>query len=165
MGMGDSGSQSSTEDLTPGELRRLLERIDGIDTRQEPPDPHATVTAVCEATGASPHVVIDLLEEIRREDVAQRVSERLRELEEPLFRVERPGPESPSSSSLRYFAREKTLNTILDGLPTVDRKPVKVTYRPTREERANHLISAIVLGGMTLLFLCLIVVGIVRLVR
>lgn len=130
--------QASSEELTPAELTALLLRLEGIESQKELSDSYATVAAVCEATGESPHRVAALLEDIRSEDMKARVLARLRELEEPTFRVERPGHESQSSATQTYLAREQTLSTVLE-------KHVKPARRepalPAKESASASLAS------------------------
>jgi len=140
------GSLPVNEELTADEVRRLLERLEGIESAEEPTDIFATVNAVCEATGESPALVRQLLDDIRREDLAARVTTKLRELEEPLYRVERPGFETRESATQTYLARQRTLNTILDREIVPKRKPADKPAPKTPAERMSALAAFVVLG-------------------
>lgn len=87
------------------ELAELLARLDGIETAFQLDDSVA-VQDVCELTGHPLHVVREALEELREQDMRARLAIALREIEAPLYAVERPGP---SSDPLAAWARTQTL--------------------------------------------------------
>jgi len=155
------GSLPASEELTPDEVRRLLESLEGIETNEEPPDTYATVTAVCEATGESPALVRQLVEDIRRQDLAARVATKLRELEEPTFRVERPGFETRASATQTYLARQRTLDTILDR-PVKQKKPADKDLAKTPAEKMSTAAAFLVLAITVGLLLATIVAGFIN---
>src|SRR5690348_14090534 len=104
-------------EISPDELNCLLQRLHAPDHIPEQEEDHVTVAAVCELTGAAEDEVWDLLERIREEDIEARVVERLRELEEPLYRVERPGFVDDSLTRPLISNRRRILNSVLDQLP------------------------------------------------
>jgi len=155
-------SKEGTEDpsrVTLEELTTLLRRIEEFEqlTSREP-DVVATVDAVCEATGAHPNRVRDLLEQIRREDIESRLAQRLREAEEPMYRVERPGFETDPLSRHTYLGRERTLTTLLETLPRPDRpttrRPLKLVETP--EDRIASRLALMVLAMIALLTAALV---------
>ena len=88
------------DEISLDELKLLMERLHAPEPEAaDPPDHVATVEAVCEATGESEERVWQVLKQIREEDLQSRVSERLREAEEPTYRVELPGFEEASLSA------------------------------------------------------------------
>lgn len=101
------------------ELRGVLELIHeeqfaDAAWQASPYEDWATIDAICETTGHRPEEVERILGQIRRADLASRISTRLRELEEPTFRVERPGHHLPSASA--PVLRVEQINTIVDRL-------------------------------------------------
>ncbi|RYG46218.1 hypothetical protein EON79_10695, partial [bacterium] len=94
--------------LNSGEIAPLLLRLSPGEPEFEAPN-RTTVRDVAEATGLSESEIRLALREVRR----SRLSEELRILEEPLYRVERPGI-APRNDVTDYLARERTLNTLLD---------------------------------------------------
>jgi hypothetical protein len=78
-----------------------------------------------------------------------KVAEVLRELEEPLYRVERPGTEVKSGldSPLLRMKSVQTLASKLREDRTIDRK--KVDHTPSKQDR---LIANVILAGFGILF-------------
>ena len=164
--MGQDSQRSLTshrdESILPDELTPLLTKLHARETPLDQPDEYATVAAVCEATGVSPERVWEVLEEIRHQDLEARIEQRLREAEEPLYRVERPGTFSdPLDSSTNLLARRRAIKTILDHLPKVDRHPrhsekLKVSNENKKPAIGERLAGNIVLITTLLLFLATI---------
>ena len=100
------------------ELLPLIERLCEQQFKPELEETHhVTVASVVEATGMSAHDVINALTALREE----RLSRVLRELEEPLFRVERASPRNADPMvSAPPASRINTRRTLLDTLPRVD---------------------------------------------
>ncbi|CAN5649941.1 hypothetical protein BH11ARM2_BH11ARM2_11940 [soil metagenome] len=105
------------EVLAENELAPLLQRLTMDEPTPEKPIV-TTVRDVAEATGLSESEVRAALREMRR----ARLSEELRILEEPLYRVERPGfaEFDPIPS---YLTRERLMDSYLDPRPTSNRLP------------------------------------------
>jgi len=97
MGIGDR-----IEDF---ELNDLLRRLAYLET-QAKLDDSVTIRDVCELTGHSDRVVRDALAQLRETDHRARLAEVLRELEAPLYSVERPGF---ASDPLAAWSRTQTL--------------------------------------------------------
>lgn len=158
------GERRHDEAIDPEELGVLLDRLHEVDEVPEGPDHHATVAAVCEATGQSFNRVWEVLEQIRREDMEARLSQRLREMEEPLYRVERPGFDRDPLSRHTASGRERTFNSLLDKLP----KPGEENKVPPKSkhgavhERVSWWIAYAVLVLLAVACLAVAAVGVVR---
>lgn len=139
------------------ELLPLLERLQTPHLPKELPDDYATVAAVAEAIGCSESEVWDALNNLRNEDLEARLAERLREAEEPLYRVERPGlnPEPPT-----FIGRQRAFQSILDTLPPLNpqKRSTVAKKMESAEERASRWAAWLILALTLLMFL---VVGIV----
>lgn len=100
------------------ELLPLIDRLYEQQFKSELDVSHSvTVASVGEATGMSVEDVVAALTALREE----RLSRVLRELEEPLFRVERASPKNADPlASAPPLARMNTRRTLLDTLPRVD---------------------------------------------
>ena len=134
--------------ITPEELTELLHRLHSEDATRDIVDDQVTVAAVCEATDESQERVWLLLEEIRRDDIESRLAEKLREAEEPLFRVERPGFTSDPLSKPTWSNRQRAFSSILDHLPRPQRpKKTKVakTIADTSADRQARALAFILL--------------------
>lgn len=141
----------------PDELSALLLRLHSAEAPIEQPDDYATVAAVCEATGETPHRVREILEQIREEDLESRIEERLREAEEPLYRVERPGVfNDPLDSSTNMLARRRAVKTILDKIPRADRRNEQFMKADQPYEQGAKVAGNVVLITTLLLFLLVI---------
>lgn len=154
-----SGELHPDESIEAEELRALLERLHAPAPPVEQPDHYATVTAVCEATGHTAEEVWRVLEKLREEDMEARLAQRLREVEEPLYRVERPGKSEDPLSSATLMGRRRMFNSILD---TVPRTPGKAVKRPLKlgEDQASKLASWLVLALTLLLFAIVTIAGV-----
>jgi hypothetical protein len=149
-------SESETE-LSPGELRELLERLEEIEPRRELFSESVTIAAVAEVTGEAPERLAKMLDRIRREDYEARLSTMLRELEEPLYRVERAGVQPKTTITEAYLARSRTFDTLLDRLPTVDRQALLPRKeKPGPVERASVWASIVMLGSIAILTIGLV---------
>lgn len=140
------------------ELHLLLERLEGIQELLTPEEEGASLDAISEATGYSRDHIDHVLQEIRREDMAERVRERLREMEEPLYRVERPTTEKRQDIMLDYFSREATVSTILDKVQP--RPPVR-RPEPKRGSSPIEWASAFLVMSVALMSIVLLVGAIV----
>lgn len=88
-------SQNDRE-VSSAELRQVLEAIEPCDEfaaalDRDIPDDRVTVESISEATGVSPEDVFEILCKVRQQHSEAMLVDRLRKLEEPTFRVERPG--------------------------------------------------------------------------
>jgi hypothetical protein len=153
----DHNAQPRSEAIDARELQELLNRIYPLERTPGDlvPDDHATVAAVCEATGESEDRVWDLLTAIRREDMEARLAERIREAEEPLYRVERPGFQRDPLQGLPFFRRTRAFESELDNLgQTQDRK------KRTKPKPSNHEVAANFAATAILILLLLAIVAI-----
>ena len=158
---GDRTHLSRDESIAPGELGELLHRLQGSELPFDPPDDNATVAAVCELSGVSAHRVWEVLDQIREEDLESRIAEKLRELEEPLYRVERPGFSRDPLSSVSPFGRRKAFDSVLDRLPRRQHvAPAKKAEQPTHHDTASRWVATLVLVLFLLLFAAVIAQGI-----
>lgn len=142
--------------LNAGELRTLLERLGEVDL--EPPgSEEPTVEDVAEALGHEPQFIENMLREQRAIDRESRISEALREMEEPLYRVERPGlNQSDPMSRHNPIHRQRVITTILDHLPRADhpKRRQKVT-EDTKHDHAMRAFAYLFLTAMALIFVAL----------
>ncbi len=74
------------------ELRELLARLHGEEDAVSRRTEKVTIHDVAEALGLTPESVAEALDQIHEEHHEARVASILRELEEPLYRVERASP-------------------------------------------------------------------------
>lgn len=143
------------------ELQSVLHSLQEESLAQEthkisPYDEWVTIAAICEATGHNEAEISALLHDLRRQELASRISTRLRELEEPLYSVERPGHHRPDPSA--PLIRIEQINTILDRLVPKSEliKRKSKALEPTTTERTASLIATV--------FALLILVGSVLLI-
>ncbi len=130
------------------ELRALLFRLHGDPepVEREIPESQVTIDAICEATGLSVLEVERALQEVRTEDREAELARRIRELEEPTFRVERPGHAAPDPLRQRPLVRGKLFSNLLDELPKVGELPKRKRKQElTGKEKFAGVISSIVL--------------------
>lgn len=155
------GSESS-EKLTSAELRALLEKmepIDEVDRAMGEFDDTVTVGAVSEATGMRPEDVMDILSEVREQMAEARMADAIRELEEPLFRVERPGHATPDGSRhLPPLSRARLFSSLLDDVVKARRPRVKL--KDERGERQAALIQNVILIVFGLILIGVLVLGV-----
>jgi hypothetical protein len=156
-----------SDSIQPDELQSLLLRLHAPEMPIEPPDDYATVAAVCEATGESAYRVREILEQIRQEDLESRIEARLREAEEPLYRVERPGTYAdPLDSTTNMLARRRAIKTILDKIPKVDvKRSADAKQKEFHADQGSRFAGNLVLVTTLLLFLVVIVVAVVVVLR
>lgn len=161
---GSSGDSHFQGFIEPQELRPLLEQLHSPETSVHQVDERATVAAVSEATGLPETQVWDALHKLRSEDLQARLAERLREAEEPLYRVERPGftAETPT-----FLGRQRAFQSILDTVPRLDsQKQAKLAPKQeTADERASRWAARLVLAFMLLMFAVVGVVAIFTALR
>ena len=152
------------EDLTRApvsseELRLVLQDL-GSDCFEEQscpelPDDHVTAEAISEACGVSIGDVYEAIARVRRQEVRERVSRILNELEEPAYRVERPGP-GPTDPLLTHygFRRENVINNILDKLPRPGpRQSAPAKSKPEKDSPVTVAVSWILFSGIAALVL------------
>lgn len=141
--------------ISDAELQAVLGAIEELEFREEahvasPYDDWVTIDSIAEATGHPESEIERVLFEIRRENMASRISERLRELEEPLYRVERPGHHRPDASAPAI--RIAQINTILDRI--LPEGKAKIKSRKYLEPNASDRIAsaiALIIGGIVVL--------------
>lgn len=96
---------SKSDRIEDFELIDLLRRLALLEVETQLDD-SVTVRDVCELTGESERRVRETLAEMREQDYRARVAQALRELEAPLYSVERPGF---SQDPLAAWSRTQTL--------------------------------------------------------
>lgn len=151
------------------ELVAVLERLhDPHSVAEVALDDHITVQDVAEATGLPVEDVLDALSKVRDENHEARLAAKLRELEEPMYRVERPGP-SPIDplSSLISPIRRKDFSSILDHLPKFDpnKIPLRRSLKETPHEKSASVVAYAILWIMFFLLLVVVTYGLYRLIR
>lgn len=87
-----------------------------------------TVEAVSEATGLPISQVVEALERLRESDEETRLMRTLRELEEPLYRVERPG-NAPVDPLAKHF-RASIQGPLFPSLDSLVKQRKKQTMKP-----------------------------------
>jgi len=145
------------------ELLPLIDRLYEQQFKSELEVDHTvTVDSVVEATGMSVNDVVAALTALREE----RLSRVLRELEEPLFRVERASPNNADPlSSAPPLARLNTRRTILDDLPRVDVVVLNRTEKSKQsqtDERKAWAHSTIFLYVLVIAMLLAVIVPMVK---
>lgn len=147
--------------IDPAELRALLERlepIDEVDRTMAEFDDTVTVSAVCEATGVEAHVVIDILAEVRERVAEARLVQTIRELEEPLFRVERPGHAAPDATrNLPPLHRAQLFTDLMEDVVRTRKPKVKLSAPHAKSAR---WIEAFILIVFAIVLIGAVVVGI-----
>lgn len=138
----------------PETLHELLARLNDPDDRRILSRPEEiTVEDIAEALGLDPNYVAKELEEIYEEHRIAKLSGVLRELEEPLYRVERPG-HSVEPSGENPFSKMRSVQILAErnkSKPVVPRR-----VETGRDEMVAKWIGYFVLGGMTLMTAILI---------
>lgn len=163
----------SENSLTKDEVRAVIialhERMglsDPVEEAQAADE--VTVTDIAEAVGLSTSDVENALRRIRGSREAE-LAKVLRELEEPLYRVERPGfaPPDPLSRHIPWRAQELN-SSILNDVP----KPVIRTVRgklkkkeDEAHEKVSNWIAVVILGLFGLLMVLVIVYAVIQAVR
>lgn len=148
------------DEISLDELKVLMERLHAPEPEPDDstPDHAATVEAVCEATGESEERVWQVLRQIRDEDLQTRLSERLREAEEPTYRVERPGFERDPLAALNFIRRTKEFDSALDELGK-NRVKSKRKIVPTTHDRVSELIAVLILLFVVTAIVFLFILG------
>lgn len=148
------------DELTLEELKVLMERLHAPEPEpvDKTPDHAATVEAVCEATGESEERVWQVLRHIREEDLQTQLADRLREAEEPTYRVERPGFERDPLAALNFIRRTKEFDSALDELGK-SRSKSKRKIAPTAHDRVSELIAILILFLVVTAIVLLFVLG------
>lgn len=151
--------EEERDTVTPLELTALLSELHEPDSWMgEEDDDHVTVSAVAEATGRSETEIQELLERLREEDKEIRLSRALREMEEPLYRVERPGPTPHDPLAAHFRLRPgQSLSPLLDSLAK------KRRVRKVVEDKSSELVGRIILYVFAGLFLVLCLAAFLRL--
>lgn len=141
------------------ELRAVLQVLDAdadAPAVQDVPDDHVSIEAIAEATGLTIRAVELALEEVRRCDQEAELARRIRELEEPLYRVERPGHPPPDPVARTIGSRRQMFSTLLDDLPKVGERPHrKMKREDTAQERLAGRVANIVLVAFLTVFVAL----------
>jgi hypothetical protein len=129
--MGHRFEDTAESGLTPAQVRLVLEELHarmGLHDERTPDRDvdGAMIADIAEATGLSIPTVCEAVEAVQRGDREAEVSRVLRELEEPTFRVERPGHAAHDPLSRHFpWASKKITSSILDDVRQVD-KPRRV---------------------------------------
>ena len=156
------------------ELQRLLTELEGVGDAtalesQDAPDDWVTVEAVAEATNRSTAEVHEALEKLRSEDAEHRLSLALRELEEPLHRVERPGHSNPDPLAQHFrIPRGQSLSPLLDDLARRSKIASKLSRRirsKSSDEPRFDLVSLLIMALFTAVTLGAVYYGILQLLK
>ncbi|MEQ1823459.1 MAG: hypothetical protein ABL949_13195 [Fimbriimonadaceae bacterium] len=154
-------SSGENHEVSQKELRLLLERIQSVDEfaaelDRNISDDHATIESICEATGLSPEAVFEMLCEIRERHAEATLADRLRKLEEPTFRVERPGhaPTDPLKS-LPPLTRAGLFSSILEDVVRAARPKIR---RQSESDKQHHMASTVI-ACVALIALLVLIVG------
>jgi len=145
------------------ELRDLLIRLDNFsadgDSFSERHRDVVTVEDVAEALGLEPNFVAAELADMRRQDIEARLVGVMRELEEPLYRVERTSPELRRDANpllkLRSVRELMERNRPQLELP---RRP-KQSAEELRREREQSQRTLFILIGIAVL---IVLIGLLR---
>jgi DNA-binding transcriptional ArsR family regulator len=138
-GQFSSGEESEFDVVETAELRAVLDELhrDLMPELQEDHG-HVTLEEIAEATGASPTEVEEAVRRVRR----ARMAEVLRELEEPTYRVERPGQAPPDPMFAQRFNRDE-FPTLLDNHRERTKKAKTSTPKSVHEHVTDHLATFI----------------------
>jgi hypothetical protein len=146
-----------------GELRDLLLRLENFsgegDVLSKRQRDVVTVEDVAEALGLEPEFVASELADMRRQDIEARLVGVMRELEEPLYRVERTSPELRRDANpllkLRSVRELMERNRPQLELP---RRP-KQSAEELRREREQSQRTLFILIGIAVL---IVLIGLLR---
>lgn len=141
------------------ELRELLARLHGEDSELPRRTEKVTIYDVAEALGATPESVAEALDQIHQEHHEARIATVLRELEEPLYRVERASPinTDPLGPGNPLY-RLKSVQT----LAAMNRKKVDLEDSPAKESKqASHYVGNGILIAMAIVLVVVLIKAIV----
>ena len=143
-------------EVSEDELVPLLHELNEAGSWNSDTCDTTTVAAVAEATGHSEAYVQETLERMRDEDLQARLAQTLREMEEPLYRVERPG-HTPNDPIMRQFQLRpgESLSPLLDSLA---KKSAKKKLTAKKLSDSTDVGSKIMANVIMFLFTALIVV-------
>ncbi len=152
--------------VSPDELRDVLQRLSGVDQGEIPhPDGYVTAEAIAEATGYTVESIQEILDHLRDQDRQAELARRLRELEEPIYRVERPGiPPNDPLSTYNPMRRTQMMSDLLDSLPHPDRPKVKRKLN-IPEDRVSKMLTTVVLAIFVVVFVALSLIAVVQGIR
>lgn len=136
------------------ELHDLLQRLGNsqglVDQIEFEPQHVITVEDVAEATGLSPKLVADELMAILNERREASISDVLRELEAPTYRVERPDVVRPDR--LDAVFRTRSVQALMDRA-----KEKQLPHRPNVEEKTPYWVHVV---GMSIVWLVVTVAAV-----
>lgn len=153
-----AGDGSDLDLVESAELRAVLDELhrDLMPELRED-DGQVSLEEIAEATGASVSEVAEAVRQVRR----ARMAEVLRELEEPTYRVERPGPTPRDPLFADRFNRDQ-FPTLLDGQQERTRKSKATPPKSVHEHVTDHLATGIAVL-VALSFIILLVLMLSRL--
>jgi hypothetical protein len=165
MAVGD-GVNESTRITDPEVLNELILRLGRVEaSRPESQEESVSVTDVAEALDQNPVEVTRALQEILRERARERVITALREIEEPLYRVERPG-HSPTIEHQDPLMRIRIVQELTArAMPPVEVEKPHVSPQSASEKWVAAVITFVVLGAMVVLLLWAVFSGIASGIR
>ncbi len=153
--------------LTSEDIRLVIARLCAASEPPPLPDPTTTqrmlmFDAISEATGASHGEIEKALIAAREEQREARIRETLNELEEPLYRVERPATGSPEPVLSRISTRQYAVSSILDSLPKPD--SLRVLHVKIKRETTTpgQLATMIVVYVMMFVAVLAVLIAIVK---
>lgn len=149
----------STRISDPVVLNALIHRLSHVEPQAQAHAETVCVSDVAEALGKTPAEVARELESILRELARERVITALREIEEPLYRVERPG----HGSTIEHqdpLMRIRTVQELTErATPHPEPTPVKLTPPTLADKWVGIVIAGAVVGAMVLLLVWALVAG------
>lgn len=131
------------EIVTEDELRSLLLRLDGLGASETSGEGPITVEDVAEALDMDPQHVARELAAMHQERAEARLSQAMRELEEPLYRVERPATTQPHLTDPIF--RLRSVRALMERNAGRPRLPRRAIEGDEHAHRMSTLAGAIVL--------------------
>lgn len=152
------------QELDPGELRALLERLECPDEFElalsRVDADTVTVASVSEATGIRPGEILKLLEEIRERHTEAKLAEAIRDMEAPTHAVERPGKPPPDGlRRLPPLERTKMFSSLIDDVVRARAPRISFAKKEGFGDKSARVAAAIILICLIVLFVVVIAVG------
>lgn len=148
----------STRITDPHVLNELIHRLGRVEARPvSASEESVSVADVAEALDHPSSEVSRALQEILQERAREKVITALREIEEPLYRVERPG-HGPTIEHQDPLMRIRTVQELTARAtpPLEDEKPHVTPQTPT-EQWVGNVITFVVLAAMVVLLVWAVV--------
>lgn len=135
------------------ELRELLARLQGEEAELPRRTDKVTIHDVAEALGMSSQSVAEVLDQIHAEHHEARVASVLRELEEPLYRVERASPVNadPLGPGNPLFRLKSVQTLAAMSRKKVELEPVEEVPEPLGPKVVSYLILFGMVGSLVVI--------------